>query len=56
MPPSPTPAEAEEFAHTHMRGTRARDNVLNQTAACLCITSISAPNSHFIDAQLLMQA
>ena len=31
---SPTPSEAEEFAHTHMRGTRSKDNVLIVVGCC----------------------
>ncbi len=31
---SPTPSEAEEFAHTHMRGTRSKDNVLIVVGWC----------------------
>ena len=31
---SPTPSEAEEFAHTHMRGTRSKDNVLFVVGCC----------------------
>ncbi len=31
---SPTPAEVNEFAHTHMRGTRSKDNVLIVVGCC----------------------
>ena len=31
---SPTSLEAEEFAHTHMRGTRSKDNVLIVVGCC----------------------
>ncbi len=31
---SPTPSEAEEFAHTHMRGIRSKDNLLIVVGCC----------------------
>ena len=31
---SSTPSEAEDFAHTHMRGTRSKDNVLIVVGCC----------------------